>query len=80
VCVQALNVSKEVPEWNSCNNKPYYYLQDDFMKSYQDRVPPLLQAGVPYLIYAGDAGKSLRDRASMPHLVIWRAKKAAAEW
>jgi carboxypeptidase C (cathepsin A) len=28
----------------------------DWMKNYQERLPPMLEAGIPVLIYAGDCG------------------------
>jgi cathepsin A (carboxypeptidase C) len=52
--MQALHVSKDVSEWQECNMKVNSDFKGDWMKNYQERLPPMLEAGIPVLIYAGD--------------------------
>jgi len=40
--------------WNSCNNPPHLALTADWMKDYQEKIPPMLGSGIRGLIYAGD--------------------------
>lgn len=40
--------------WGSCNMLVNTVFKNDFMKSYHEKIPPMLEDGVPVLIYAGD--------------------------
>jgi len=40
--------------WNDCNNPPHIALTADWVKDYQQNIPPMLAAGIRGLIYAGD--------------------------
>jgi len=40
--------------WNSCNNAPHLALTSDWVKDYQQKIPPMLAGGIRGLIYAGD--------------------------
>mmetsp|Transcript_26045 Transcript_26045/g.73861 ORF Transcript_26045/g.73861 Transcript_26045/m.73861 type:complete len:470 (-) Transcript_26045:519-1928(-) len=46
-----LGVSKK---WESCNMHVNQKMAGDWMRNYQDQVPPMLEDGIPVLIYAGD--------------------------
>ncbi|ETO15492.1 serine carboxypeptidase III precursor [Reticulomyxa filosa] len=41
-------------KWNSCNNAPHLALTADWVKDYQQKIPPMLAGGIRGLIYAGD--------------------------
>ncbi|ETO20943.1 hypothetical protein RFI_16260 [Reticulomyxa filosa] len=41
-------------KWNSCNNAPHIALNADWVKEYQQKIPPMLASGIRGLIYAGD--------------------------
>jgi len=41
-------------KWVSCANAPHIALSGDWMLDYQDKLPPMLEAGIRGLIYAGD--------------------------
>jgi cathepsin A (carboxypeptidase C) len=51
----ALGVTAKSSDWTSCNMKVNSMFSNDWMKSQQYTIPPLLAAGVNVLIYAGDA-------------------------
>lgn len=48
---QALGVDMK---WGECNNGPHIALTNDWMLEYQEKLPPMLDAGIRGLIYAGD--------------------------
>lgn len=50
----ALHVSTNVKEWQSCNNAVNAMFVSDWMRDYQKDLIPMLEAGVRVLIYAGD--------------------------
>ncbi|KAJ2012729.1 hypothetical protein IWW57_006239 [Coemansia sp. S610] len=54
--VQA-ELGSDVKEFKSCSQKVYsgFTLSGDWMKPFHRMVPPLLEAGIKVLIYAGDA-------------------------
>ncbi|KAJ2001697.1 hypothetical protein H4R26_003996 [Coemansia thaxteri] len=54
--VQA-ELGSDVKEFTSCSQKVYsgFMLSGDWMKPYHLEIPPLLEAGIRVLVYAGDA-------------------------
>lgn len=40
--------------WSQCNDLTHEFLNKDWMKNYQDKIPPLLESGIRGLIYAGE--------------------------
>merc|ERR1711907_120394 len=51
----ALGVTSASAKWESCNMEVNQQFANDWMKSQEYTIPPLLAAGVKVLIYAGDA-------------------------
>merc|ERR1712194_261453 len=47
----SLGVSKS---WQSCNMLVNTYFRADFMRSYMDQIPEVLEAGLKVMVYAGD--------------------------
>jgi cathepsin A (carboxypeptidase C) len=52
---KALNVTSKSAQWASCNMQVNMEFSNDWMKSQQYTIPPMLEDGVRVLIYAGDA-------------------------
>jgi cathepsin A (carboxypeptidase C) len=52
---KALGVRPQSLEWAVCNFAVNSDFNSDWMKDFADRLPPLLDAGVKVLVYAGDA-------------------------
>lgn len=52
---KALNVRPESGDWQSCNMDVNRGFMGDWMKNYEQLIPPMLQDGIRVLIYAGDA-------------------------
>ncbi|KAJ1962780.1 hypothetical protein GGI12_002445 [Dipsacomyces acuminosporus] len=50
-------LGSDVAKFESCSQKVYsgFILNGDWMKPYVDEIPPLLEAGIRVLVYAGDA-------------------------
>lgn len=53
--LEKLHVSPNSSEWQSCNMAVHAGFSFDWMKNFQQLVPPMLEAGIRGLIYAGDA-------------------------
>jgi carboxypeptidase C (cathepsin A) len=51
----ALGVTSKSAKWASCNMQVNQQFSSDWMKTQEATVPPLLEAGIRVLIYAGDA-------------------------
>ncbi|KAJ2851022.1 hypothetical protein IWW36_001449 [Coemansia brasiliensis] len=51
------DLGSDVDKFESCSQKVYsgFWLSGDWMKPYVREIPPLLEAGIRVLIYAGDA-------------------------
>ena len=52
---KALGITSASSQWSSCNMQVNSMFKNDWMKSQQYTIPPLLANGVRVLIYAGDA-------------------------
>jgi cathepsin A (carboxypeptidase C) len=52
---KALGVTSQSATWSSCNMLVNQQFSSDWMAAQQQTVPPLLEAGIEVLIYAGDA-------------------------
>ncbi|CAL58491.1 Peptidase S10, serine carboxypeptidase, active site [Ostreococcus tauri] len=48
---KALGVNKK---WEMCDNRVHSDMMGDWMHEYEDMIPPLLEAGIRFMIYAGD--------------------------
>ena len=53
--LRALGVKEGSREWAVCNFGVNADFDGDWMKNYDTKLPPLLEAGVKVLVYAGDA-------------------------
>ena len=51
---KALGITSKSSQWSSCNMQVNQQFSNDWMKSQQYTIPPLLAAGINVLIYAGD--------------------------
>mmetsp|Transcript_23121 Transcript_23121/g.28416 ORF Transcript_23121/g.28416 Transcript_23121/m.28416 type:complete len:209 (-) Transcript_23121:310-936(-) len=51
--LEYLKIPKDI-HWSSCDAGVHTDLMSDWMKEYENRLPDLLYAGIPLLIYAGD--------------------------
>ncbi|CEG48455.1 serine protease family [Plasmopara halstedii] len=53
--LRKLHVSPKSAKWQSCNMEVHAGFSFDWMKNFQQLVPPMLEAGIRGLVYAGDA-------------------------
>jgi carboxypeptidase C (cathepsin A) len=53
--LKKLHVSPKSSKWESCNMAVHAGFSFDWMKNFQQLVPPMLEAGIRGLVYAGDA-------------------------
>ncbi|ETP43878.1 hypothetical protein F442_09507, partial [Phytophthora nicotianae P10297] len=53
--LKKLHVSPKSAKWQSCNMEVHAGFSFDWMKNFQQLVPPMLEAGIRGLVYAGDA-------------------------
>ncbi|CAI5731158.1 unnamed protein product [Hyaloperonospora brassicae] len=53
--LKKLHVSPNSAKWQSCNMAVHAGFSYDWMKNFQQLVPPMLEAGIRGLVYAGDA-------------------------
>ncbi|CAI5715338.1 unnamed protein product [Peronospora destructor] len=53
--LKKLHVSPKSSAWQSCSRAVNVGFYSDWMKNYQQLLPPMLEAGIRGLIYAGDA-------------------------
>jgi len=51
---EALHVSDKVKKWESCDTAVNVMFAQDWMRDYQQKLIPMLEAGIRVLIYAGD--------------------------
>lgn len=52
---KALGITSSSSQWSSCNMQVNQQFKNDWMKTQQYTIPPLLADGIRVLIYAGDA-------------------------
>ncbi|TDH67060.1 hypothetical protein CCR75_007933 [Bremia lactucae] len=53
--LKKLHISPKSAKWKSCNMEVHAGFTFDWMKNFQQLVPPMLEAGIRGLVYAGDA-------------------------